>query len=615
MPRRLTATIATLLALGLIGGASAAPTPTPTPTPLPPPTDPDAHARIEQACREHRDGCDPVALLGSLEQASVTSALIERDLVVDRSPWGKRIGAIHVYNQDVFTEDNRVLRLLNFFHVTTREQTIAREVLLRPGEAWDDAIVEETARRLRDPLWSSVALVLPVVGTTPGTVDLLVVTRDIWSLRLNTKYTYQSGSLTNFSASLSENNFLGTRTLLAYGFAMDQAQIATGPIFINKNLLGRRLDFRARVSALISRQALLDGHGLTSEGSESTVALSRPLWSLASEWGAGASFNHRYAIERQFLGTDVRTYDAPETAGNDFLPRSYRMKRWGVNAYLVRQFGDAIKHQVSFGHSVDSQRPSVLDGFPGDDVQRAAFIRDVLPRSELTSVPYVAYTMFQPRYRNLRNIGTYDLPEDVRLGPELDASLGVGLRTLGSDHHFWRGNATLAWTLPWSRDGLLRASTGAALRFQDGRFIDNTAGLLLRAVTPTWSWIRVVTQATLDTRWNDTQNRFYTIGSDSGLRGFLIDQFAGQRRLSLELEVRTLPRALWVVKVGGVLFYDGGGAANSLAQLAVHHDVGVGARVLIPQTSRELFRFDLAFPLDGTARGTPRFIAGFDSVF
>ena len=35
---------------------------------------------------------------------------------------------------------------------------------------------------------------------------MLVVTRDIWSLRLNTQYTFQQGSLTNLTMAFSENN-------------------------------------------------------------------------------------------------------------------------------------------------------------------------------------------------------------------------------------------------------------------------------------------------------------------------------------------------------------------------------------------------------------------------
>jgi hypothetical protein len=49
--------------------------------------------------------------------------------------------------------------------------------------------------------------------------------------------------------------------------------------------------------------------------------------------------------------------------------------------------------------------------------------------------------------------------------------------------------------------------------------------------------------------------------------------------------------------------------------MRLHQDVGFGLRALTPQTSRELFRFDLAFPLDGGSRGVPQFIGGFGSEF
>ena len=67
-----------------------------------------------------------------------------------------------------------------------------------------------------------------------------------------------------------------------------------------------------------------------------------------------------------------------------------------------------------------------------------AFARDVFPHSELTSSPYVAYTLYTPTYRTVQNVGTYDLVEDFRSGPKLDASLVSSLRTLGSDRHFTR---------------------------------------------------------------------------------------------------------------------------------------------------------------------------------
>src|SRR5262249_15993388 len=152
---------------------------------------------------------------------------------------------------------------------------------------------------------------LPTKSAEAGKVDLLVVTRDIWSLRLNTQYSVQQNSLTNLSISLSENNFLGRRKTIALGFLVDQGSITTGPRYIDKNFLGEHLDFRWRIDKIFTRQTLdvigqeppgsmmfekrpsgdpgglQDDHKFRSEGSQATVALTKTLWSLASTWGGG----------------------------------------------------------------------------------------------------------------------------------------------------------------------------------------------------------------------------------------------------------------------------------------------------------------------------------------
>ncbi len=589
--------------------------------------------QAEQLCAARDPRCDWLATLSSLERGSVGRALARRGYTVEAEPWGKVIGKVHIYNEDVFAEKSAFLQFFNLFHVTTREGAIRQELVIGEGEVWDQERVEETARRLREPLWSSVVAVVPVVSADPAQVDLLVVTRDIWSLRLNTQYTFQEGKLTNLSMSVSENNFLGTRSVLAAAMTMDQGTIATGPLFIDKNLFGQHVELRARVDAVLNRDDLLSRGEWTREGSQSTIALSRNLWSLASEWGAGVTFTHRYAIDRSFVGTSLRQVRCPvdgspcEKTGFDpamvpdeeKLPHIYEMRRWGVNTYAVRQLGGrAFKHQITIGHSVDSQRPRLLGTFPGTPEQRGPFAAAVLPRSEVTSVPNVGYGLFTPRFRTLRNVSTFDLAEDFRFGPDLDVSYGVGLEALGGDANFQRGSLSLNWTLPWCRDGFVRASTTAATRRQDGRWIDNTASWTLRAVSPTYVYARLVSLVTLATRWNDESNRFFTLGSDDGLRGFSINEFSGQRMVRGNFELRSIPYPIWVFRVGGVLFYDVGGAEDTLRDVRLHHNVGLGFRALIPQTSRELFRFDLAVPLDDGVRtraGDVAFIAGFESAF
>jgi hypothetical protein len=457
-----------------------------------------------------------------------------------------------------------------------------------------------------------------VQSATPGAIDVLIVTRDIWSLRLNTTYTYQQGKLTNLVTSFSENNLLGRRDVLSAALTMDQGAIAVGPLFIDKNVLGEHIDFRAQIAQFVNRDELTLHSKLHSEGSQSTFTLTRPLWSLASEWAAGASFSHRFAIDRQFQETHPRTYLYTDPVAMTTTPFDweYHTRRWSAQVYATRQLGTDVKHQLTIGHSVTSLETAPLADFPGDAAARAAFIRDVPPPSEVTSVPFVQYAVFVPRYRTLRNIATFDLAEDARIGPDLEAQLGFGLSALGSDHNFQRLTSTAGWTFPWSRDGFARVSGAFSGRYQESKFIDHTLTGTLRVASPAVAgWLRINAQGSISTRWNDTQNQFFAIGSDTGLRGFGINQFSGKRLASFQLEARTLPYPIWVLRLGAVAFYDLGGAEDTFARLALHQDAGVGLRMLVPQTSAQLVKFDVAFPFDGARRGQLHFLAGFGSEF
>jgi hypothetical protein len=243
----------------------------------------------------------------------------------------------------------------------------------------------------------------------------------------------------------------------------------------------------------------------------------------------------------------------------------------------------------------------------------------VFPRTELISSPFVEYSVFLAKFKTVRNVDTFDLAEDLRLGPNITVGIQQSLKFLGSDYYFTRPSLTGGWTFPWSRDGFVRISAGGQMRFQGGETIDNTATAQVRAATPTLGYFRLVGQTHFETRWNDTQNSFYTLGSDSGLRAYSIGQFIGNRRVAGQIELRSVPVPFWVLRLGAVAFYEVGGVASSFKQMQLHQDIGVGFRMLIPQTARDLFRFDFAKPLDGSQTcplpGNICFIAGFDSYF
>jgi hypothetical protein len=595
---------------------SAPATPPPATITMPLPTaevtDPEALRRIREACERAEPACDPVALLSRLERRAVDRAMTRRGLAFDRAPQGKRIRKVIVVPFNVFGPGDSFLRWFNVFHVTTRDRAVRRELQFEAGDAWDQHDIDESARRLRDPISTGLAAIAPIATGNPGEVDVLVVTRDVWSIRLNSNYEVQGQDLTKLSLSLSENNFFGWRKLLAASFRMDQGELSIGPTYIDKNVAGRHLDLRGTGGPVFNRDTR------EYEGSESAVTLARPLWSLDTRWGAAIEWSHRFAINRIFRGSELDVYDNPDTAEAEMAPREYRQRRLGLGLTGVRGFGDAIAQRLRGGWELTSVRPQPLETFPDDPVLRAAFIRDVLPRSERTSVLFVGWEAFEARYRNFQYISTYELAEDTRMGFNVEATAGVSLEVLGSTVDFLRLTGGAGYTGPLGHDGLWRLSVAATTRLEGETAIDNIVSSTARVVSPTFVFFRLVTQAQAAGVFRDSQNVEYRLGGDSGLRGFLIGEFAGDRRVLWQTELRSRPIPVLFMRWGLVLFHDLGGAADRVGSLDLHQDIGVGFRSLTPQLASDVFRFDLAYVIDkerDPALGRLRFTAGYEQSF
>ena len=83
------------------------------------------------------------------------------------------------------------------------------------------------------------------------------------------------------------------------------------------------------------------------------------------------------------------------------------------------------------------------------------------------------------------------------------------------------------------------------------------------------------------------------------------------------MELRSRPLALLgSLQLAGVLFYDVGDAFDRWAELRLHHAVGAGARLLLPQLDRIVVRADLGVPLARPAGVDPvGFYATFGQAF
>jgi hypothetical protein len=584
-----------------------------------------ARARAQTAADDKRT-------LGRLERESLDDALAAHGLTVDTAPGGKTIGQIHIVNQEVFSRRDWWFQWFNHFHRTTRDYMLERELLFRPGQPYEQSLIEESTRYLQappplvisgrtlyQPELSSVVVILPVAPRSgqPGEVDVLVVTRDVWSLRFNTNFEFQESELTLLATSLSENNLFGWRKYLAMGFGFDQGAYNYGPTYFDPNIRGTRLTLYTRATFFTGRESG------DYEGNSQTASLRYPLYSLASRWGAGVDVGHTDQVARSFQGRNLRLVDLAATPGvNDMIPYEFRYRRVTVDGNVARSFPGWVTQRVSAGYLVDSRRPSVLPDFP-DPALAPAYLAQWAPISERRSEPYVRYELFTPRYVVLRDLDTFDLRENFRLGPSLALRLAYGVAAMGADFAALGVGGTAGWAVsPGGGFGRITASGALRRLTSDGRAIDQFGEVTVYAASPVLGrLLRIVVMGEVKAVRADTQRTFFDLGGLNGLRGYAIGEFLGTAAAVGHVELRSMPVAVFSQRLGGLMFYDVGNAAPSLAALTPFHDFGIGLRWLIPQLNSSVVRFDWAIatqdsPSGLTRAGLPgRVSAGFQQVF
>ncbi len=570
---------------------------------------------------------EPAGSLGRLERESVDEALARLGLAIDPSPEGKVIGRVHVINQDVFSRQDWYFHILNAVHRTTRPEILGRELLLAPGQRWDELLADESVRNLQatPPLFfangerfgapqvSSIVALVPVASPVPGTVDVLAVTRDVWSLRFNTNFEFQRDRLSLLETALSENNLFGWRKQLAARFEMDLGRFGVGPTYFDPNVAGTRLTLLAAGTAWYTR----GGHGY--EGDNELLSLRYPLYSLASRWGAGVDVIHRNEVIRRFCDNELCPADVAGTA----VPFAYRRRELTADAGVLRSFGQVVVQRVTLGYRFDRRRSLVPPDFPIDPANpdlAAEFLATWAPLPETRSEPYLRYQLFTARYGVFRGLDTFDLRENRRLGPLLAVEVAAGLPALGADFVAYPIGATAGWAVAPGGSAFGLAQVMASARARAGDFIDQRVGAVLYFASPPIANVaRVVVAATTDAVRADTYRTRFFLGGDTGLRGYQIGEFQGTVAAAAHAELRTAPLAAYSQRFGALLFYDVGHAAASYDALVPHHDVGVGLRWLIPQLAASVVRIDWAIATDAgpyTRPGLPgRITAGFAQSF
>src|SRR4030095_11136312 len=160
-------------------------------------------------------------------------------------------------------------RLVNALHAQTKPYVIRRELLFAPGELYDTARVNESARNLR-----ALAIFRDVdidTVTTDSGVIVRVRTTDGWTTNLGFGLR-TSGTQHVINAFVQETNLLGTRTIATLGYENDPDRTTVIVGFDTPRLIANRVG----VGASYSRRS--DGHA-------AGATLNYPFFSLASRQG------------------------------------------------------------------------------------------------------------------------------------------------------------------------------------------------------------------------------------------------------------------------------------------------------------------------------------------
>lgn len=563
-----------------------------------------------------QDAVSHYEALGTLERATVDDALAERELTLATTAEGRTVCEVHTRRFRIIQEPDKLPMWLNTLHRVSRADAVSRAVTLEPGDAYSELGRSDSERQLRNPTLFSVAVVLPVEGEG-DCVDLLVVTRDAWSLTANVAPEFNGGVMSTLYVGITEANLFGTTHSASVSMNRTPFDVDFGPSFSARRLgdtrwslgVGGRLYFDTR-----------GDDGL--DGTSSFIDLRRPLFSSDTRWGGGFSVAHANTVQRVPLGAQLRRYQATffddqgEVTDTELVRERWRQRSVAAEASVTRSFGLHWKNELTGGLFYRNASTGLIPEPGVSDEAIAQFEADVLPVDRRRVGPSLRWAFFQNRHMRLRNYRTYAVAEEIRVGPSTSAGVSLEAPGLGSDDRVLNTSVGVGWLAPLN-DGLFATSVATSSRYT-GAWSDIGISGAARWVSAPWFWGRLVLRVSGGATYDNQLNSRVLLGGRQSLRGYVEGFDVGDRWLRTNAEWRSNPIRLFLWRFGFAAFHDGAAAWAEDEPVEYYQSVGVGLRVFIPQLGTQIRAIDLSFPLRdalGTTAGRPVFSYGVEQSF
>jgi hypothetical protein len=516
------------------------------------------------------------------ETAAISAAERTLGATVDPVPEGKLIERIDVVRLDPIEPRDPAPEALDLVHATTREDIVRHEVLAKVGTPYRAAIVDESARNLRQLPQLSLVVCVAFRGRAKGSVRLVVITKDVWSLYPDFDIGVTSGGLEYLLLEPKETNLAGTHQTILARTIVQPESMSLGGAFAAPRLGGRWLAFVADANVIVNRTS-----GAL-EGSFGTFSIERPLYSAQTAWAWSVASTWKDEVFRRYTNARVATF-------GDRLPWEYRARRIDEQASVTRSFGYAAKNDLTLGAQITQDAYRVPD--PSIDPAAAAdFTRAEVPVGEARVGPFAQWRTYTTDFVRIVDLDTLALQEDYRLGHDVVARVYPIVHALGATRDLVGVRAAALYTVRLG-DGLARAWIDTTTEGDTNRVTDAQVSGDVRIVSPRTGLGRVVFDVTAQNRWKNSLNRTVLLGGEERLRGFPTRYFVGKDLFAMSLELRSRPIEVASIQLGAAAFYDVAQAFDGFDHLHPGHSVGVGVRVVLPQIERAVIRADLGFPI------------------
>ena len=565
----------------------------------------------------------------SFESQVVIQQLDKNRWHVDTQAEGKKIRTIHFVRLPVFMAGEALSSLtlwLNHLHATSRKSMIAKELKVYENQTWQHADALESERNLRRLGVFSLVRVLAIhIPPTPsntasssqnqcdhpkGCVDVVVVSRDLWSLRLESAFEYNAGVLNQLKLSLTERNFLGQRIILKVPMFLTPFQHKWGVEFSHRRW-GPDLSLAMAVSGTWNRDTQ------EQEGNSIAIQLAHPIYHLDQNWswkiGAqNSSFFNRLAQGNQVIQQVINADQNNEQA----FAIQWGSRLQALQASVGRQWPGTYQHTLDLGgywqslvHQIDPLVPQFV---------QKEWRSTYMPPQQTEAGPTLQYSVFRRSYVALYDVSSFGVREDLQVGTQLTVQQNFSLL----NQLAYIPTLQMSWKSLWQRQGFIALAFHAAIRKQFEADADQVAlnPNYGQTINQAQSWInrslsfsyilvsppiarhygRFVHRVSMLNQWYNVQNQAITLGGSNGLRGYATDQFYlyGGDRIQNNIEYRSAPLLWSSVHLGGVVFYDAGSVHDRINNIAWKQSIGMGARLLFPQLNRGVFRVDLAMPMN-----------------